>query len=154
MPKRREHSEPTRQIYASIREDIYLAAKTRAAELRLPMRRFIEDALELAINPNFAPATGSGDAAPAAPPSIWDDQYIDAQAKQPLGSPLALSEDEARRVALGAFGVSDYDGADNEERLGHREQGDVGDPVDMSDEDAAKIAREAFSFGAVGVREE
>ena len=118
------------------------------------MRRFIEDALELAINPNFAPAPSSADAAPAAPPSIWDDQYIDAQAKQPLGSPLALSEDEARRVALGAFGVSDYDGADSEERLGHREQGDVGDPVNMSDEDAAKIAREAFSFGAVGVREE
>ena len=153
MPKVREHSQPTRQIYASIREDIYLAAKTRAAELRLPMRRFIEDALELAINPNSAPAPDAVDATPAAPTSIWDDQYIDAQARQPLGAPLALSEDEARRVALGAFGAGDYAIADDRERLEHREQGDVGDPVEMSDEDAEKIAREAFSFGAIGGRE-
>ena len=154
MPKTREHSQPTRQLYASIREDIYLAAKIRAAELRLPMRRFIEDALEYAINPTIpdTPPDSPVDA-PAMPPSIWDDQYIDAQVRQPLGSPLALSEDEARRVALAAFSVDARADDAGSERLERRAHGDVGDPVELSDEDAKKFAREALSFGAFDGRE-
>ena len=115
MPRTREHSQPTRQLYATIREDIYLAAKAKATELRLPLRRFIEDALELAIvggpavqaasetPPQVAPA--------AAQPSVWDDQYLAAQARQPLGAPVELSADEARRVALSVFSGGQRAGA-------------------------------------------
>ena len=108
MPRTREHSEPTRQLYASIREDIYLAAKSRAAQLRLPLRRFIEDALVDAIDGNNSTLNESLDeneAISTNPMTVWDDQYIGAQASQPLGSPLDLSEGEARRVALEGFGI-------------------------------------------------
>ena len=160
MPRTREHSLPTRQLYASIREDIYLAAKSRAAELRLPMRRFIEDALLSAIS------TDEGDLSEydetslkttPRPPSVWDDQYLQAQARQPLGTPLNLSEDEARRVALGAFGAASEPtepaAIDRPQRLDGRASGQVGDPVELSDEDAEQIAREALTFGISGVSE-
>ena len=137
-----------------------MAAKTRAAELRVPMRRFIEEALESAVNPDSAAFAASIDAAAApepVPPSIWDDPYIDAQAHQPLGSPLDISEDEARRVALGAFGASieteEPISSSRRQRLKHRAYGDVGDPIDLSDEGAAQFLRDAFSFGAFGSSE-
>ena len=132
-----------------------MAAKTRAAELRVPMRRFIEDALESAVNPDSAALTASAGAS-SAPPSIWDDQYIGAQARQPLGSPLDLSEEEARRVALGAFGASIEPGehiSPGRQRLEQRAHGDVGDPVELSDEDAAMFLRDALSFGTFGSSE-
>ena len=154
MPRMREHSEPTRQLYASIREDIYLAAKSRAAQLRLPLRRFIEDALVNAIDGDDSPSRGSGnvpEAPPTIPKTVWDDQYIGAQASQPLGSPLALSEDEARRVALEGFFTLNQSTGDNtssvDEGLEIRIKGQVGDPVDLSDEDAAEFARQALAFG-------
>ena len=162
MPKKREHSQPTRQIYASIREDIYLAAKTRAAELRVPMRRFIEDALSIAVNSSDLASYGiqSDDAShsESIPPSVWDDQYIDAQARQPLGAPLDLSEDEARRVALGAFGFSSQPARTSLPNVSPDQSpleqslidtgGRVGDPVEISDEDAEKIARGSLEFDA------
>ena len=147
MPRTREHSEPTRQIYASIREDIYLAAKTRAAELRVPMRRFIEDALSMAISPDMTASGAPSVGASSSPPSVWDDQYIEAQARQPLGAPLDLSEEEARQVALGAFGGGLSAANPPQEAPA---PGDLGDPLDVSDEDAAKIARESLMFGAFG----
>ena len=157
MPRTREHSEPTRQLYASIREDIYLAAKSRAAQLRLPLRRFIEDALVNAIDGDSATSGGflnEQESSSIKPKTVWDDQYIDAQASQPLGSPLDLSEDEARRVALGAFESSPVpaDPATRSElvHLESRSRGHVGDPVDLSDDDAAQIAREALMFGISG----
>lgn len=155
MPRTKEHSLPTRQLYASIREDIYLAAKAKATELRLPLRRFIEDALEAAIQggaiartPSEAPTPLE---APPPPPSVWEDQYIGAQARQPLGAPLELSEDEARRVALSAFddpeppvqSVSVWE----QERLYRQTQRDVGAPVDLPDEDAAQLLRAALGRG-------
>lgn len=161
MPRTREHSQPTRQLYATIREDIYLAAKAKATELRLPLRRFIEDALELAIAGGAAAQAASEtrlQAASPAQPSVWDDQYLAAQARQPLGAPVELSADEARRVALSVFQTDNpYDPPRNaprsmwaEERLHRQAQQSVGDPVELSDEDAAKIARAAFSLGDFG----
>lgn len=162
MPRTREHSQPTRQLYATIREDIYLAAKAKATELRLPLRRFIEDALELAIaGGGVAQATSETQpqASAQAQPSVWDDQYLAAQARQPLGAPVELSADEARRVALSVFQGGNAPESPQrgerrsmwaEERLQRQAQRAVGDPVDLSDEDAAKIARAAFAMGDFG----
>ena len=154
MPRTREHSEPTRKLYADIREDIYLAAKSRAAELRVPMRRFVEDALTNAISGNSTALSVSSDVESATPtePSVWDDQYLRAQANQPLGTPIALTDDEARRVALGAFDFSDNidapKHASDSRQPEFQARGSVGDPVDFSDEDAAQLARTALMFGA------
>ena len=160
MARTREHSLPTRQIYASIREDVYLAAKSRAAELRLPMRRFIEIALANAIEADGAAPMEvwyPEDTSPPQAPSIWDDQYLEAQARQPLGAPLVLSGEEARRVALGAFASpTDFNETSSDtgkSRLDSRMRGQVGDPVQLSDEDAADIAREALLFGMPGGEE-
>ena len=158
MARTKEHSQPTRQIYASIREDVYLAAKARATELRLPMRRFIEDALADAISAGSSTPTGlagSQSSPERRPPSIWDDQYLEAQGRQPLGSPLNLSEDEARRVALGAFEhAAEFEdrpaAPPAPDRIQSHATGFVGDPVELSDEDAAQIARDVLSFGARG----
>ena len=154
MARTREHSLPTRQIYASIREDVYLAAKARAAELRLPMRRFIEIALANAIEADGAAPMEdwhSEGSSRRQLQSIWDDQYLNAQSRQPLGAPIVLSEEEARRVAMGAFATSveltetSYDTVQS--HLESRTRGQVGDPVHLSHEDAAEIAREALLFG-------
>lgn len=161
MPRTREHSQPTRQLYATIREDIYLAAKAKATELRLPLRRFIEDALELAIAGGATAQTASEmpqQSASPAQPSVWDDQYLAAQARQPLGAPVELSADEARRVALSVFQTDSLAEQPrsaprsmwSDERLHRQAQQSVGDPVELSDEDAAKIARAAFSLGDFG----
>ena len=154
MPRTREHSEPTRQLYASIREDIYLAAKSRAAQLRLPLRRFIEDALVNAIDGDSSISRGfpnEQEANSIKPETVWDDQYIGAQASQPLGSPLDLSENEARRVALEGFVILNESAGDSysssEQHMGIKVQGRLGDPVDLSDEDAAEFARQALAFG-------
>lgn len=160
MPRTREHTQPTRQIYASIREDIYLAAKARATELRLPMRRFIEEALAIAISENDSTQTelaGSQISPEQRTPSIWDDQYLEAQARQPLGTPLNLSEREARRVALGAFeNTAEFEDLPIPSvpgRLQSHATGYVGDPVELSDEDAAQIARDVLTFGPRDGRE-
>ena len=149
--------------YATIREDIYLAAKAKATELRLPLRRFIEDALELAIAGGGMAAQAVAEtpeqAAPAAQPSVWDDQYLAAQARQPLGAPVELSADEARRVALSVFQAgnaserpqrSERGSMWAEEGLRRQAREAVGAPVELSDEDAAKIARAAFAMGDFG----
>lgn len=132
-----------------------MAAKAKATELRLPLRRFIEDALEAAIQGGAIARTPSDaptpiDATPAQP-SVWDDQYIGAQARQPLGAPLELSEDEARRVALSAFDAVEPPAQPvsvwEQERLYRQTQRDVGAPVDLPDEDAAQLLRAALERG-------
>ncbi len=156
MPRTREHSEPTRQIYASIREDIYLAAKSRAAQLRLPMRRFIEEALVDAVNgerlADYSPL-GEKSQLHTKPATVWDDQYIGAQASQPLGSPLDLSLDEARRVILEGFSAlnsgAELGTSGSRDISEEHTYGNVGDPVDFTEEDAARMAREAFEFGSI-----
>ena len=103
MPRRAVEGE-TRQIYASVREDIYLAAKARAAELRVPLRERIEMALVRLLKKEGteaaeAPPTNRSAGRPR--PSIWDDEYIGMQARQPIGSPVELAREEAARIALG-----------------------------------------------------
>ena len=99
MP-REKRDVPTRQIYASIREDLYLAAKARATELRVPLRQLIESALEVALTEQ--PQEG---AAGQPTPTIWDqDEYLAMQSKQPVGSPVELTPEEAQTVAKAAFG--------------------------------------------------
>ena len=91
MPRERVN-EPTRQLYAQIREDIYLAAKGKAAELRIPLREFIENALSTALNP--APEVR----AQPTTRSVWDDEYLTMQERQPFGSPIELTADEADAI--------------------------------------------------------
>ena len=91
MP-RQKSSVPTRQLYAQIREDLYLSAKARAAEMRVPLRTFLENALEMALN---------GDQPQASEPkreSVWNDEYLSMQRRQPVGSPVQLSADEASAI--------------------------------------------------------
>ena len=106
---RKKAAGKTRQIYASVREDLYLAAKARATELRMPLKEFVEMALELALS-GQAPSSPSAESGP----SVWDDEYLRMQAEQPVGSPVELSPEEAERVIRAAFG-SDA-GAENPPR--------------------------------------
>ena len=89
MP-REKVNQPTRQLYAQVREDIYLAAKARAAEMRVPLREFIEAALEAALS--------SEPHAAASPRSVWEDEYLGMQLRQPLGAPVELTPDEAKAI--------------------------------------------------------
>ena len=91
MP-RQKSSVPTRQLYAQIREDLYLGAKARAAEMRVPLRTFLENALEMALN---------GEQDQSSTPrreSVWNDEYLSMQGRQPVGSPVQLSADEASAI--------------------------------------------------------
>lgn len=78
MP-RKKSEEPTRQLYAAVREDLYLASKAKAAERRVSLREFVEHALELALS--------DAEPSPPLPPksSVWEDEYIRLQARQPIG---------------------------------------------------------------------
>ena len=99
------NEQPTRQIYASVREDLYLAAKARATELRIPLRRFLEDALELALTGTAnGPSPSPMERGQSRQPSIWEDEYVRMQTQQPVGSPVELSEDEAKRLIRESFG--------------------------------------------------
>ncbi len=98
---RQKSSVPTRQLYAQIREDLYLGAKARAAEMRVPLRTFLENALEMALN---------ADQYQSSEPkveSVWNDEYLSMQRRQPVGSPIELSADEAAAILREA--VSPYD---------------------------------------------
>ena len=90
MP-REKVNQPTRQLYAQIREDIYLASKARAAEMRVPLREFIESALESTLNGGDSQVTNSSR-------SVWDDEYLGMQLRQPFGSPVELTSDEAKAI--------------------------------------------------------
>ena len=94
MP-REKATQPTRQLYAQIREDIYLASKARAAEMRVPLREFIEDALESALT-GESPRTEISR-------SVWDDEYLGMQLRQPLGSPVELTSEEAKAIVREAL---------------------------------------------------
>ena len=99
MPRQKQEG-PTRQLYAAIREDLYLAAKARSTELRIPLREFLERAIELALD-------GESRSVPAQQRrerTVWNDEYISMQAEQPVGSPVELTDEEARALARDAFG--------------------------------------------------
>ncbi len=96
MPRQRT-AEPTRQLYAQIREDLYLAAKARAAEMRVPLRIFLENALTDALGRN-----DEREDAPPPPHSVWDDEYLSMQRRQPVGSPVEMTQTEASAIVLDA----------------------------------------------------
>ena len=100
MPRRKAQG-TTRQIYASVREEVYLAAKARAAELRVPLRELIEMALESTLTGEGQPVPSTDPSISRSRPSIWDDEYLRMQTEQPIGSPVELTREEAARVALG-----------------------------------------------------
>ena len=111
----------TRQIYAAISEDLYLAAKGRAAEMRVPLRELIEMGLKLVLQDDQGSTPDEGTATDPAP-SIWDDEYLRIQAQQPVGSPVELAGEEAQRVVRATFGSDS----------GSRSPADVAGPVDRS----------------------
>ena len=106
---RSKQESSTRQLYASIREDLYLAAKARATKLRVPLREFLERALELALTDDVHAATTR------AAPSVWDDEYLGMQARQEVGSPVELTREEAEKVVRGSFGVQEPESGDSAE---------------------------------------
>ena len=91
---------PMRQLFAKIREDVYLDAKAKSAELRVPLREFLENALISALRDESPPQPP-----PAAPPrrSIWDDEYISMQSRQPIGSPIELTAEESSEILQDAI---------------------------------------------------
>lgn len=91
----------TRQIYASIREDLYLAAKNRATELRIPLREFVELAIAFTLKKDSTTPVDSEVS------SIWDDEYLNIQSQQPLGSPVELTREEAKKVVRDSFKQED-----------------------------------------------
>ena len=94
----------TRQIFASIREDIYLAAKARATEQRVSLREFIENALGHALSSvQDLPGVPDRNEDQTAP-SVWDDEYLRMQVQQPLGSPIELTKEEAEKIVRATFG--------------------------------------------------
>ena len=93
----------TRQVFAAIDESIYLAAKSRAAEMRVPLREIIEMALSQMLE-NGRTERPLAEEIPEKEPSIWDDEYLRMQSRQPIGAPVQLAREEAARVARAAFG--------------------------------------------------
>ena len=91
MPREKSNA-PTRQLYAQIREDLYLGAKARAAEMRMPLREFIEYALAAALDEDDQIRSA------ATARSVWDDEYLSMQARQPFGSPVELTDDEVKSI--------------------------------------------------------
>ena len=102
MPRKKTKG-PTRQLFAAIREDIYLEAKAKSAEKRISMRTLLEEALTGYLQGNVLDDTTVGDIRDFERPTIWEDEYIGMQADRPIGTPVEISEDEARRIAREAF---------------------------------------------------
>ena len=59
--------------------------------MRVPLREFIESALESALNGGDSQVTNSSR-------SVWDDEYLGMQLRQPFGSPVELTSDEAKAI--------------------------------------------------------
>ena len=98
---RKKSDEPTRQIFANIREDIYLLVKSKSAEDRLSIIEILEKSLLMYLGSDMGVI--ESDSASTSSSTVWDDEYLGMQAGQPVGTPIELSEDEAKRIALEAF---------------------------------------------------
>ena len=97
---RRKIEGPTRQLFASVREDIYLLAKAKAAEKRVSMRVLLEEALEMYLGIDGSPSEYREVVEDS---SIWNDEYLKMQSQRPVGTPVELSADEAKKIAREAF---------------------------------------------------
>ena len=98
---RKKTDGPTRQLFATIREDIYLLAKAKSAESRLSMRSLLEQALLLYLEAKDE--IRKEEAESEDPSSVWEDEYLRMQADRPMGTPVELSDKEARKIAREAF---------------------------------------------------
>ena len=101
MPRKKNEG-PTRQLFATINEEIYLHAKAKSAESRMSMREILEESLELYLGKNPSAASAPMNLQ-TAQESIWQDEYLNRQADRPVGSPIELSEEEAKEIARKAF---------------------------------------------------
>lgn len=63
--------------------------------MRVPLREFIESALESALR-------GEGHNTKVST-SVWDDEYLGMQLQQPFGSPVELSSEEAKAIVREAI---------------------------------------------------
>ena len=107
MPRKQSEGK-TRQVFAAIDEGLYLAAKSRAAEMRVPLREIIETALSQMLE-NGRVGRPPAEETSKREPSIWDDEYLRMQSRQPIGAPVQLAREEAARVARAAFGSASGD---------------------------------------------
>ena len=82
----------------NIREDIYIKAKSKVAEQRLSMRDILEESLSLYLD-----ISTQEDDMCELKDSVWGDTNICIQVNEPLGSPVDVSEEDARRIAREAF---------------------------------------------------
>ena len=61
----------------------------------MPLRKFIELALEKALNFNANETLNQEvDSSDTENKSIWQDEYLKIQLQQPIGSPIELTEEE------------------------------------------------------------
>ena len=107
MPRKPREGK-TRQVFAAIDEDLYLAAKAQATEMRVPLRELIELALSQLLDGGEQERSQESEER-VKEPSIWDDEYLQIQSHQPVGSPVELAREEAARVAKAAFGSASGD---------------------------------------------
>jgi len=91
---------PIRQLFATVREDIYLLAKAKAAEERISMRVLLEESLEMYLGVSGSHSTSEEVAEDS---SIWNDEYLKIQSERPVGTPVELSAKEAKKIAREAF---------------------------------------------------
>ena len=102
MPRKKNEG-PTRQLFAKINEEIYLLAKAKSAESRMSMREILEESLGLYLGTTPPARSGSTSTQTTVQESIWQDEYLNRQADSPVGSPIELSEEEAKEIARKAF---------------------------------------------------
>ena len=98
---RKKTDGPTRQLFATIREDIYLLAKAKSAENRLSMRFLLEQALLSYLE--VKDETRKEEVKSEESSSVWEDEYLGMQADRPMGTPVELSDEEAKKIAKEAF---------------------------------------------------
>ena len=102
MPRKKNEG-PTRQLFAKISEDIYLLAKAKSAQSRMSMREILEESLKLYLGKNPSDRSEPMVTQTKVQESIWQDEYLNRQADRPIGSPIELSEEEAKEIARKAF---------------------------------------------------
>ena len=90
----------TKLIASALPRGPQITEISKSAELRIPLREFLERAIELALNGDARPVNVQQTSVR----TIWNDEYIVMQADQPIGSPVELTDEEARAIAKDAFG--------------------------------------------------
>ena len=65
------------------------------------MREILEKSLLVYLGGDES--VSESNSVPASSSTVWDDEYLRMQAGQPVGTPIELSDDEAKRIALEAF---------------------------------------------------